>query len=179
VDATPLIVGVVVGASAALVGRFLYDRLRTGRPKAAEGEDLAPPPVSSAPPSPASPKPAQPVAPEPPRAGRPSRPATLRASEAVILHLYRSGRLDSRDVAPASFSQAGMGAALDVSQSALTKTLGRLRAAGVVTEHRQHVQGQARRLKVYRLTPLGESLARNLYERARRREPNDSRGGPE
>jgi DNA-binding MarR family transcriptional regulator len=179
VDATPLIVGVVVGAAAALVGRFLYDRLRMGRSKAAESVELEPAPASSTLASPDTPEPARPVAPEPPHVGRSSRPATLRTSEAVILHLYRSGRLDSRDVAPAAFSQAGMGAALDVSQSALTKTLGRLRAAGVVTEHRQHVQGQARRLKVYGLTPLGESLARNLYERAQRRESGDPTSGPE
>ncbi|MGI0053185.1 MAG: hypothetical protein ACREC5_08795 [Thermoplasmata archaeon] len=60
-----------------------------------------------------------------------------------------------------------MCAGLSVEQSQLTRVLARLISAGVLTESRRHVRGEGRRLKDYQLTPLGESLAREI-DRAER-----------
>jgi DNA-binding MarR family transcriptional regulator len=76
--------------------------------------------------------------------------------------VYRQGALGPYEVAPVELCQLGIVRALDVRQSALTKVLTRLVAAGVLATDRRHVEGQPRRLKVYQLTPLGESLARDL-----------------
>ncbi|MCI4321306.1 MAG: hypothetical protein L3K05_03245 [Thermoplasmata archaeon] len=90
----------------------------------------------------------------------------LRTSQRVILQVMAQGRLAPGEVAPFGLSQAGMGEALHLTQSSLAKTLGRLVAAGVLTVGRRHVEHQDRRLKVYELTPLGESLARDLRHRS-------------
>ena len=90
----------------------------------------------------------------------------MRTSQRVILHIVAQGRPLPGDVAPFGLSQAGIGEALDLTQSSLAKTLGRLVAAGVLTVERRHVRHQDRRLKVYELTPLGESLARDLRRRS-------------
>jgi DNA-binding MarR family transcriptional regulator len=92
--------------------------------------------------------------------------APLRTSQRVILHVLSQGRLAPGEVAPVGLSQAGIGAALGLRQSSLAKALARLVAAGVLRVERRHVERQARRLKVYELTPLGESLARDLRRRA-------------
>jgi DNA-binding MarR family transcriptional regulator len=89
----------------------------------------------------------------------------LRLSQRIVLHLRSLGRLDASEVAPVGFSQHGMSEALHVRQNALANVLGRLLAAGVVSEELRHVQGQSRRLKVYRLTPRGEALATELRSR--------------
>jgi DNA-binding PadR family transcriptional regulator len=57
--------------------------------------------------------------------------------------------------------------ALVVSQGVLTGVLRRLLAAGVISERREHVRGIDRRVKVYRLTSLGEQLVRDLRNRPR------------
>jgi DNA-binding PadR family transcriptional regulator len=58
-----------------------------------------------------------------------------------------------------------MMSALDSSQSALGKVLRRMVTAGVLTVRRGHVQGERLRLKIYVLTPLGETLARDMKRR--------------
>jgi DNA-binding MarR family transcriptional regulator len=101
----------------------------------------------------------------------------LRLSHRVVLHIAQQGFLPPNEVAPLGLSQTGMVADLGATQSSLTKVLQRLEAAGVLTVGRAHVRGQPRRLKVYRLTPLGESLARELRSQAaaaRRRNGADS-----
>jgi len=87
---------------------------------------------------------------------------TLRLSQRVVLQIYRQGALGPHEVAPVELCQLGLVGSLGVRQSALTKVLTRLVAAGVLATDRRHVEGQPRRLKVYQLTPLGESLARDL-----------------
>ncbi len=90
---------------------------------------------------------------------------TLRLSQRVILHIYMQGRLSPGEIAPFDLCQRGMTERLSVSQGSLTKSLQRLRVAGVVVDDRRHVAGMQRRLKVYRLSPLGETLARDLRRR--------------
>lgn len=80
----------------------------------------------------------------------------------VIIHLARLGRLSSDEVGAVGYTQRGMTLSLRVPQGSVAKTLGRLQSAGVVMVDRRHVRGQPRRLKVYRLTALGESVARDL-----------------
>jgi hypothetical protein len=109
----------------------------------------------------ASPAGSPPIAPErPPRAVL--APGTLRLSQRIVLHLAGQGHLGPTEVVPLGFSQIGMSRALGVRQNGLTNVLRRLVAAGVLTEEMRHVHGQGRRLKVYRLTPRGEELARDL-----------------
>jgi DNA-binding MarR family transcriptional regulator len=91
--------------------------------------------------------------------------ASVRLSERVIDHLRRQPRTGPYDIAPAGMSQAGMVEALGASQSAVAKVVRRLVASGVLLESREHVQGAPTRLKVYRLTPLGEALARDIRQR--------------
>ena len=80
----------------------------------------------------------------------------------VIAHLSSLGRLGNDDVGQLGFTQKGMSGALAIRQGTLTKVLSRLEAARVIEVDKRHVRGQPRRLKVYRLTPLGESVAREL-----------------
>jgi DNA-binding MarR family transcriptional regulator len=80
----------------------------------------------------------------------------------VILHLARLGRLAYDDVGLRGHTQAGMSEALSIRQGTLTKVLSRLVAAKVVEVDRRHVHGESRRLNVYRLTALGESIARDI-----------------
>ncbi|MCI4372191.1 MAG: hypothetical protein L3K02_00885 [Thermoplasmata archaeon] len=85
----------------------------------------------------------------------------MKLSQRLVLHIYAQGR-PTEYVAPASLSQAGMGAALGEPQNHLAKALARLVAGGVLVVARRHVSGSSRRLLVYSLTPLGEALARDL-----------------
>ena len=80
----------------------------------------------------------------------------------VILHLASLGRLAYDDVGLAGHTQTGMCEALSIRQGTLTKVLSRLVAAKVVEVDRRHVHEQPRRLNVYRLTALGESVARDI-----------------
>ncbi len=89
-------------------------------------------------------------------------PPVVRLSHRIVVHLAGQGTLSAYDVAPIGRTQAGMASALGVRQNALTNVLRRLAAAGVVEVDLRHVVGQPRRLKVYRLTPRGELLAREL-----------------
>ncbi len=110
------------------------------------------PPEGDIPPAPAGPSPARASV----------RKEALRTSQRIVLHLWALGSLAADEVAPLGFSQKGIAEALAVSQNALTNVLRRLVAGGVLVEDVRHVQGQPRRLKVYRLTPRGEALARDL-----------------
>jgi PKD repeat protein len=110
------------------------------------------------------------AAPEPPvrspegRLPSPASPpeGSLRVSQRVILHLAQQGWLGENEVASVPFTQAGMSSALGIPQTSLTNVLRRLIAAGVISQDVRHVRGRDRRLKVYRLTPKGEALARDL-----------------
>lgn len=84
----------------------------------------------------------------------------------VISHLASLGRLGNDEVGRLDFTQRGMSDALAIPQGTLTKVLSRLVAAKVIEVDRRHVRGQPRRLNVYRLTALGESVARDLRHRS-------------
>lgn len=94
----------------------------------------------------------------------------------VILHLASLPRLAYDDIGLVSHTQAGMSGVLSIRQGTLTKVLSRLVAAKVVEVDRRHVHGQPRRLNVYRLTALGESIARDML-RKKTRVPSE-RGTP-
>ncbi|HZY91168.1 MAG TPA: hypothetical protein VFG07_00120 [Thermoplasmata archaeon] len=137
---------------------------RRVRPESAvDGAD--PPPRPPAPESSAVPS----LSPRPPAVSAPSdagRRGTLRISQRVVLHLSRQPRLAYGDVAPPELTQAGMARALTTSQPTLARVLQRLVDGDAVLEMRTHVRGQPQRLKVYQLTALGESIARDLRARA-------------
>ncbi len=92
--------------------------------------------------------------------GEPGRGVGLAAR--VILHLASLPRLGINDVAAAGYTQAGMVSALSVHQASLVHVLQRLLAGDVVTVERRFVTPASRRMKVYRLTAVGESAARDL-----------------
>lgn len=100
-----------------------------------------------------------------------SPPATLRLSQRVILHVYAQGVQARGEVAAPGLCQAGMVEALGIPQAGLAAVLRRLEAAGVLLGEKGHVRGHDRRLKVYRLSPRGLELARELRTRAHRRAP--------
>jgi len=83
----------------------------------------------------------------------------------VILHLSLLPPLSVNDLASLGRTQQGMVTVLAVRQGSLTKVLQRLLAGDAVTVERRYVVGANQRLKVYRLTALGESLARDLRHR--------------
>jgi DNA-binding PadR family transcriptional regulator len=95
--------------------------------------------------------------------GDPSQGMGLAAR--VILHLSRLARLSHNDVAPLEYTQQGMVAVFAVRQGSLVKVLQRLLAGDALFVERRYVVGVNQRLKVYRLTALGESLARDLRHR--------------
>lgn len=100
-------------------------------------------------------------------AREPRAPVSADADTAgrVIVHLASLGRLGNDEVARIGHTQRGMTEALGIRQGTLAKVLSRLESAEVVEVDRRHVQGEPRRLKVYRLTALGESVARDLRHR--------------
>lgn len=104
--------------------------------------------------------------PSPSRSG--AAVGTVRLSQRVILHVYAQGVVPMGAVAPPGLSQAGIGEALGVRQGGLAAVLRRLEAAGVLTAERGHVRGRDRRLKIYRLSPRGIELARDLRARSTR-----------
>lgn len=99
----------------------------------------------------------------------------LRSSERILLHLARQGSVGPGEVAPRGLCQAGMVESLGIRQGALTGILRRLEAAGVVSVSREHARGMTRRVKVYRLTPVGHQLVRQLI--GRRPEAPGARSG--
>jgi DNA-binding PadR family transcriptional regulator len=98
----------------------------------------------------------------PPPAKTPAATEGLGLARRVILHLSLQGPLAYDEVARVGFTQQGMASSLVVRQGSLVRVLQRLEAADVLTVERRHVSGSDRRLKVYRLTSLGESVARDL-----------------
>jgi PKD repeat protein/DNA-binding MarR family transcriptional regulator len=116
------------------------------------------------PPSPADAKGATVSAPQVPEAA--AREANdLRLSQRILLHLYGQGRLADDEVATAAFTQSGMIGSLDTQQSLLSNVLRRMIYSGFLTQDVRHVRGASRRLRVYRLTPKGDRIARELRDR--------------
>jgi DNA-binding PadR family transcriptional regulator len=92
----------------------------------------------------------------------------------VILHVYAEGSVAPGSVAPIALCQRGIGEGLGVPQAGLAAVLRRLEAAGVLVGERAHVRGRDRRLKVYRLTPRGLELAREIRSRGAHDEPGEA-----
>ena len=113
---------------------------------------------------------------EPPPASSP--PGELRLSQRVIVHLAGLGGLQDDEVASDGFTQSGMADSLGVPQNRLSNVLRRLERSGVLVPDVRHVSGRARRVKVYRLTPLGDQVARDLWRRATIAEPNAREDSP-
>lgn len=117
-------------------------------------------------PAPKEPVPGEaPVAPAPAPEEQAKEASALRLSQRVLLHLYGQGRLGDDEIATPGFTQAGMTGSLDTQQSLLSNVLRRMLYSGYLTQDVRHVRGASRRLRVYRLTPKGERLARELLER--------------
>lgn len=106
--------------------------------------------------------------------GNPSEGMGLAAR--VLVHLAQLPPLGPNDLASAGHTQQGMVVALAVRQGSLTKVLRRLIAGDAVTVERRYVSGANQRLKVYRLTSLGESLERDLRRRLLPSAPSEARG---
>ncbi len=103
---------------------------------------------------------------EPPSVGtgtKESTPVTL--SQRVLVHLASQGILSYNEIASRSYTQAGIAGAIGVRQNVLTTVLKRMEGNGLLTSEVSHVKGEFRRLKVYRLTPKGEALAREFRGR--------------
>lgn len=95
-----------------------------------------------------------------PTAGSSVGADVLRLSQRIVIHLGQLPRIGTDELGSPAFTQAGMAEVLSVRQNVLTNVLRRLVAAGILQEDVRHVTGRSRRLKVYRLTARGESLAR-------------------
>ena len=96
----------------------------------------------------------------------------LKLSQRVILHLAAQGRLYDDEIATPAFTQAGMSETLGVGQSPLSNILRRLVVGGVISQDVRHVRGKPKRLRVYRLTSMGEALAVEIRrQRAERATP--------
>jgi PKD domain-containing protein len=78
-------------------------------------------------------------------------------------------RLAPGDTPGPERTQAGIVAALGAGQSAVSRVLGQLERAGVVSVQSTHVAGSSRQMKVYQLTPRGERLGFALREAGPRR----------
>jgi DNA-binding MarR family transcriptional regulator len=185
--------GIGVGAVAALALRPLLSYLRSIRRSGASGTSTGPVvPTAVALEGPGAVGeeaaqrgdlgPGSPVLTGSPEDGEPSPssgPALTREavgiSRRIVEHLFLLGRFGPDDVGSPAATQRGIGKALGAEQSAVSKALGRLVAAEVVTVHRQHVRGGDRRVKVYGLTRRGELLAHEL--RARSATPGGSAAG--
>jgi len=151
----------VVGAALGWLAHALYLRLTSTRIRASL--DQPPPPART---SDSGPE----LVPPTPRVIPPSalrRSASRRADTAgrVIAHLASVGRLGADDVAMRGHTQQGIAEALGIPQGTVAKVLVRLAAADVVEVSLRHVTGEARRLKAYRLTSLGESVAKDIRRR--------------
>ncbi len=130
--------------------------------------------------SPARPEPVPEAAAAPtgaPPSDPPTRPGVDPSADSlparVLLHLYAQGVPSPDTTVGNAFTQAGISEALGRPQSAFARALLRLEDSHLVRSELAHVTGRARRTKVYRLTPTGESAARRL--RGAGRDPDTER----
>ncbi len=109
--------------------------------------------------------------PEPPFADEaaPSGPRSLswqeyRLGARILLHLARLPRISTGETSPEALTQSGIANWLGTSRTAVTQALQSLEDGGAVRGLRGHVQNRRRRVKVYQLTPEGESLVRHIQD---------------
>jgi len=86
----------------------------------------------------------------------------IRLSQRVLQHLARRGGATPGAPSDESLTQRGIGAALGVTQGALSSVLGRLEDGGAIASDKAHVKGRDRRVKIYLLTPRGRELAARI-----------------
>jgi DNA-binding MarR family transcriptional regulator len=98
-------------------------------------------------------------------------PSGLAANRRLALQLLRYmgtlSRVPAGELPGSEWTQAGLAKGVGAGQSAISRVLRRLTAAGIVEAETEHVAGGGRRLRVYRLTPRGERLAHALSEPGR------------
>lgn len=112
--------------------------------------------------------------------GTPSPPVeSVRISRRIVLHLFAQGRTGPDDVGRPEATQRGICAAVGAEQSAVSKVLRRLVAAGVVDVSRRNVRGGDRRVNVYGLTRRGELVAHELRARAASSSAGSDAAAPE
>ena len=97
---------------------------------------------------------------------RPTR-GELQISARLPLHIAGLPRYAPGESPSEALTQAGMARALGTSQGAVSNAVRRLVYGGVLRVDRVHVRGRLRRVKVYGLTPDGESLVREIRARPR------------
>jgi PKD repeat protein/DNA-binding MarR family transcriptional regulator len=95
-----------------------------------------------------------------------------RWSRDIVAYLGSLPTLGPDDIATLDWTQKGMSDRLHTGQNQVSNVLRRLAGSGIVVERLEHVQGQPRRLKVYRLTLRGEALAREVRRRRPISNPN-------
>lgn len=95
-----------------------------------------------------------------PKQVKEGEPVTL--SQRVLVHMAKQGITGPHELAPMELTQGGIAEKLGVRQNVLTNVMKRLEEGELVTSSVTHVKGGFRRLKVYKLTPKGEALAREL-----------------
>ena len=146
---------------------------------AASAESALAPPASS--PSPAASVPLLSLtavtstsssSPAPPISPKAAADEPRRWSREIVAYLGGLPTLGPDDIPTLDWTQKGMSERLGTGQNQVSNVLRRLVAAGVVIEELQHVQGQPRRLKVYRLSMRGEALAREIRRRRAGQNPN-------
>lgn len=116
----------------------------------------------------ALPEPAAPASGQAPEAfAKRAEADSLRVSQRILIHLYAQGRIDESETATVGFTQRGMVDALSASQSLLSNVLRRMIYSGYLTQDLRHVRGMDRRLRVYRLTPKGERVAHELFDKSK------------
>ena len=91
-----------------------------------------------------------------------SLPQRQQWAEQVIMHLYHLGVVERYESFSSGWTQSGIAQAFGLRQNHVSNIVRRLVAAGVLTVQTTHVPGFSRRVKVYQLTPLGDSLARRI-----------------
>ena len=190
----PLVAGILAGAGIASGVAYLSVRRFRGTdpardrlpPTPADVPNSSPPPGSPppAPPVPPTAEPSRPVAdttarppgpssdgpigpsnaPEGTSTGSPNLATPSRITDALVRHLGGLPKLWPNDIPSKAWTQAGIAEAIGAGQSAVSRVLRRLVAAGIVTVETRHVGGSVRRLRIYRLTERGERLGRALRE---------------
>ena len=107
---------------------------------------------------------ASPTHSRPPIAGPAALSSPSRITDALVRHLAGLPKLYPSDVPTRAWTQAGIADGIGAGQSAVSRVLRRLVAAGIVTVETRHVAGSPRRVRIYRLTERGERLGRALRE---------------